>query len=1075
MHKFEEKIAKLRKSQNLVTTGRFLILGLALFVLIQILFYGLYQADLGRLPQFYTAFTLKVLLIMALLYMAVSCMRALIDDRTTAGLLDRSNHDKQDTYQNAWELLHLEQESNELIELVLAQADKRSEFQEIRADLSPLQQIWQIGAAIVFVLLAIFIFDSSGLADSFGYFRQMKMPAEQHKEFVEIVPGNIAITRGSDLLVEVVNAENGVEHRLEWKRETVWREEVLFENRKRFENLDASFSYCVKTPYAASDTFIVEVYDLPVVQEYNVKYDYPAYTKMKGELVQKASGHLKALAGTEISMSIKANNPIDTALVVFDDGAMLRMNRQGKSDFQIDFVLEKNGFYHINLQDFLGNQNDRVAKTMTAVPDSYPEIVILSPGRDTLLDQNMLLPLAMRATDDYGLQNLKLKYYINNEVEDSLIVQKEITGSAIELEYIFNLNDIWLIPGDRLNYWLEITDNTPWGQTTRSERYVARFPSISEIYAEIEAEEEAKSNFLEKLSEESDLLQKDFEEKRRELMKKEEYDWEDKKDLENLMQKQEELSENVENMAESYQDLVDKMQNNQALSQETMEKMQRIQELMEEISSDEMKQAMEDMQNAMENMDPEMMQKAMENMKFSMEDFAQQIDQTLQLLEDIKKEQTMQKALELAEEMEKMQSDLNERTDEGSESSEKLSEEQQQQQDKLAELQKQMEEAMALLDPQKDSMVMEDMQSLMESGMMDSLNSDINSASQQLQEQEMSQAQQSQQSAMSKMQRLRSQLENMSSMMSMSGSMDTAAALDEAIRSFIFMSREQQQISDSYARDPFKILPDLIAEHEGMNLALQKLYSVPMIVLALGPKFVYDVNYTMAEFRDLFQYINDAKTNKVSEHLGNIQKGINMMIYDLMQSSQNMQQGGGGGGMQSLMQQLQQMSEQQMMMNMMTQQIYQQMMQGGKPSQQMLQEMRRLADEEGRLAENLKRTLQNNPEAQKQAGSINQMIEDLEGISRNLKRGKIDQELIDTQERILSRLLDAQKSIHKRDFSKKRKAETSEFLDWDTPEEIQLKFDKLRQKALLEENYQDYPQEYQELIREYLKRLNSEQ
>jgi len=118
--------------------------------------------------------------------------------------------------------------------------------------------------------------------------------------------------------------------------------------------------------------------------------------------------------------------------------------------------------------------------------------------------------------------------------------------------------------------------------------------------------------------------------------------------------------------------------------------------------------------------------------------------------------------------------------------------------------------------------------------------------------------------------------------------------------------------------------------------------------------------------------------------------------------------------------------------------------------------------------------LQNNPEAQKQASSINKMIEDLEGISRNLKRGKIDQDLIDTQERILSRLLDAQKSIHKRDFSKKRKAETSDFLDWDTPEEIQLKFDKLRQKALLEENYQNYPQEYQELIREYLKRLNSE-
>ncbi len=1074
MRKFEKKIRSLRRSQNLITTGRYIILGIALFLVIQILYYGLYQAELGRLPQFYVALTLKIGLIMGLLYMAVKGMRGMLDDRQSARLLDGYNHDKQDTYQNAWELLHLEKESNELIELVLDKADERADGQEIRSDRSPLKSVYQLALSLLLISLVIFIFDGSGFVGAMNYFRQMKLPPEQHKEYVEVEPGNIAKTRGSDLLVQVINAEENVEHKLVWKQDKVWREEVLFENKKKFNNLDYKFEYYVKTPYAVSDTFKVDVFELPLVREYTLKYDYPAYTGMTGELIRKASGHIKALQRTAITLSIQSNNPIDTALVVFDDGNLQKMERQGKSTFSSKFSLQRNGSYHINLQDFLGNSNERVEKTITAVPDGFPEVAIISPGRDTLLDQNMLLPLKIRATDDYGLKNLVLKYYINDEAEDSLVIQKEIKGSAVELDYIFDLNDIWLIPGDRLNYWLEITDNTPWGQTSRSERYVARFPSISELYEEIEAEEQAKSDFLEKLAEDSQLLQKDFEEKRRELMKKEEYNWEDKKDLENLMKKQEELSENVENMAESYQDLVDKMENNQALSQETLEKMQRIQELMEEISNDDLKQAMEDMAKALENMDPEMMQKAMENMKFSMEDFAQQIDQTLKLLEDIKKEQTMQKALELAQELEKMQSDLNERTEEGSESSEKLAEEQSQQNDKLDELQKQMQEAANLLDPKKDSKVSKQMKELMESGMMDSLSSDIETASQQLQKQETSSAQKSQQSAMGKMQRLRSQLENMSSMMSMSGSADIGEALDMAIRSLIFMSREHQDTQENYSHDPFKILPDLIAEHEGINLTLQKLYSVPMIVLSLGPKFVYDVNYTMTIFRELFQYINDAKTNEVANYLEDVQKGINMMIYDLMQSSQNMQQGGGSGGMQSLMQQLSQMSQEQMMMNMMTQQIYQQMMEGGKPSQQMLQDMQRLAGEEERLAENLKRMLQNNEEAQKQTGALNQMAEDLENISKNLKRGRIDQNMIDTQERILSRLLDAQKSIHKRDFSKKRKAENSEFLDWDTPEEIKLKFDKLRQKALLEEDYQNYPPEYQELIREYLKRLNSE-
>jgi hypothetical protein len=80
--------------------------------------------------------------------------------------------------------------------------------------------------------------------------------------------------------------------------------------------------------------------------------------------------------------------------------------------------------------------------------------------------------------------------------------------------------------------------------------------------------------------------------------------------------------------------------------------------------------------------------------------------------------------------------------------------------------------------------------------------------------------------------------------------------------------------------------------------------------------------------------------------------------------------------------------------------------------------------------------------------------------------------VIEKQERILSRLLDAQKSIHKRDYSKKRKAEQSEVENWQLPEDLELQFEKLKQKALLKENYENYPLQYQKIIREYLKKLN---
>lgn len=134
--------------------------------------------------------------------------------------------------------------------------------------------------------------------------------------------------------------------------------------------------------------------------------------------------------------------------------------------------------------------------------------------------------------------------------------------------------------------------------------------------------------------------------------------------------------------------------------------------------------------------------------------------------------------------------------------------------------------------------------------------------------------------------------------------------------------------------------------------------------------------------------------------------------------------------------------------------------------------MQRLARDEERLADNLRRLMETNPEAQRQANAINEMIQELESVSRQLRQNRLDESLIRQQERILSRMLDAQKSINQREFSRRRQGETREEEDWVLPPDIQQEFQRLRQRALLEDNYKNYPQEYQELIREYLRLIN---
>jgi len=168
---------------------------------------------------------------------------------------------------------------------------------------------------------------------------------------------------------------------------------------------------------------------------------------------------------------------------------------------------------------------------------------------------------------------------------------------------------------------------------------------------------------------------------------------------------------------------------------------------------------------------------------------------------------------------------------------------------------------------------------------------------------------------------------------------------------------------------------------------------------------------------------------------------------------------------------LEQMSQEQMAMNMLTEQLMLQLQaQGGKMDSAMQQQIQRLAADQERLAENLKRALQNNPEAQKQGNVIKQITEEMEAITRQLKNNQLNPELLERQERIISKMLDAQRSINKREFTEKRKAEAGQDIPIIGNTKIDL--EALRRSGLLDEGLRAYPKEYQQVIMQYLKALN---
>ena len=99
-------------------------------------------------------------------------------------------------------------------------------------------------------------------------------------------------------------------------------------------------------------------------------------------------------------------------------------------------------------------------------------------------------------------------------------------------------------------------------------------------------------------------------------------------------------------------------------------------------------------------------------------------------------------------------------------------------------------------------------------------------------------------------------------------------------------------------------------------------------------------------------------------------------------------------------------------------------------------------------------------------------------METDLAQGNVNPETIKKQDRILSRLLDSQRSTRERDYEKRRKAEAGTTAPHASPADIDLSTqegkDKLRQEMLkvLEGKYS---KDYQELIKKYFEELEKEE
>jgi len=201
---------------------------------------------------------------------------------------------------------------------------------------------------------------------------------------------------------------------------------------------------------------------------------------------------------------------------------------------------------------------------------------------------------------------------------------------------------------------------------------------------------------------------------------------------------------------------------------------------------------------------------------------------------------------------------------------------------------------------------------------------------------------------------------------------------------------------------------------------------------------------------------------------------MNTLVMLLLQAKNSACASNSGSGMKEMMEKLSQCTNGQRGIN---NQTLMSMPQQGMPlslSQQ--QSLQRLAAEQEALRQQLNEINEEFGKRGEMLGRLDALGEEMKRVAEDLGQSRVDRKTIERQEKILSRLLDAQKSVNRREYSRKRKAETGSEYNRVSPElpgDILQENERLLniiKKALQEK----YPRKYDRLIKAYFKSLQND-
>lgn len=925
-----------------------------------------------------------------------------------------------------------------------------------------------------------------------------------------VTPGNDTFEQGSQQRIHIhfdydTATPDNVQLVFRTSRESQFRTQrmVSTDERQFSSNLLELFEdieYYITMDGFRSETFTLEVQLLPRFTDLVVVVEAPAYTGIEPVQYQYPFSRTEAYPGSEVTISGLVNQPLETLQLLSKQQPEPRDLSGADSLYSIALPTTSEPdslWFMMKSSSGLENRNT-FSFEMLPLVDEYPEVRILRPEQRTAELDPKRLQLVYELRDDFGFSRVELGYRVIRSFrpespEEGSIRLRRPSGRSVVDDYTWDLSSLRLLPFDELVYWVDVYDNDTYSgfKKTRSAEHRLTVRSLTDQLLAQEEREEDIADRLRDFQEAYEQNRRDFEDVRQRILQNEGDNWDQSQAADQVREAREDLARQLDEIQDQFEQLRQDLSQEDQLSPETRQLYEDLQRLMEEIDDPEILEAMKRLQEGLENMDMNQVRDALQEIEFDEARYQQRLERTMELFRNLQMNAELDRMNAMLDDLARQEESL---------IGEDLpdAQEQQRRQEQIQNDLSQLQERLQTMPDRSSRRNREEMSRLNEQLQqeMDTISDQLEDDITEMQEGGDGSSEQSQQ----RRQEIRDQLDNMRTQVQQSqsamnqqaiqinrqallGIMQNLLLLSDAQESLVKRTGELTQGSAGFvpvAREQMVISRTFAAVTDSLFRVSAEVPRFPNLIndrKAIVQRHLSRAIELLAE-RDRNRSVAEERTA-----LGGINEIASMLadLLDQLDDSGDGEGGGdGGGGMsaEQLIEQMQKLSGEQAQLNQMIQDMINDM-----AGERLMQDQMDRLDQMARQQNEIRRQLQ---QIQRNGGiapgdelmsQLQRLAEEMEDAINDLRGGFIEERVVvQRQQNILSRMLEAERALNERDEDEERQGDRPEEIERISPSELTL--EALREeirRRLQSSDETRFTDEYQRLIQRYFEILEAEE